>query len=64
MVAILIPIFWIGIYPESFLVKIRPAVVDLLHVMEARSAAAAPGGGEVASRAALRLAAAQQRGSR
>jgi NADH-quinone oxidoreductase subunit M len=64
MLAILIPIFWIGIYPESFLVKIRPAVVDLLHVMEARSAASAPGGGEIATRAALRLAAGQQRGSR
>jgi NADH-quinone oxidoreductase subunit M len=58
MVAIVIPIVWIGVYPESFLVKIRPAVVDLLHVMEARSAEAALPGDGPASRAALRLAAA------
>ena len=57
MVAIVAPIVWIGVYPESFLVKIRPAVVDLLHVMETRSAEAAKPGDEVAQRAALRLAA-------
>jgi NADH-quinone oxidoreductase subunit M len=55
MVAIVAPIVWIGVYPESFLVKIRPAVVDLLHVMETRSAEAAKPGDEVAQRAALRL---------
>ena len=58
MVAIIAPIVWIGVYPESFLVKIRPAVVDLLHVMETRSAEAAKPGDEVAQRAANRLAAA------
>ena len=58
MVAIVAPIVWIGVYPESFLVKIRPAVVDLLHVMETRSAEAAKPGDEVAQRAAHRLAAA------
>jgi NADH-quinone oxidoreductase subunit M len=57
MLAIIAPIVWIGVYPESFLVKIRPAVVDLLHVMETRSAASAPGH-DMAQRAALRLAAA------
>jgi NADH-quinone oxidoreductase subunit M len=56
MLALLAPIVWIGVYPESFLVRIRPAVVDLLHVMETRSAAAASGGQEVAQRAALQLA--------
>ncbi len=64
MVAIVIPIVWIGVHPESFLVKIRPAVVDLLHVMEARSADAAGPGDDVASRAALRLAAALPREAR
>jgi NADH-quinone oxidoreductase subunit M len=58
MVAIVIPIVWIGIYPESFLLRIRPAVVDLLHVMETRSAAAAVPGEDGARRAALQLAAA------
>ena len=58
MVVIIAPIVWIGVYPESFLVKIRPAVVDLLHVMETRSAEAAKPGDEMAVRAALRLAAA------
>jgi NADH-quinone oxidoreductase subunit M len=58
MIAIVAPIVWIGVYPESFLVKIRPAVVDLLHVMETRSAAAAKPGDEMAQRAAIRLAAA------
>ena len=52
MVAILAPIVWIGVYPESFLVKIRPAVVDLLHVMETRSAEAAKPGDEMAAPAA------------
>ena len=41
MVAILIPIVWIGVRPESALVKVRPAIIDLLHVMETRSAEAA-----------------------
>ena len=44
MVAILIPIVWIGVRPESALVKVRPAIIDLLHVMETRSAEAAPAG--------------------
>ena len=38
MVAILVPIVWIGVYPETALVKVRPAIVDLLHVMETRGA--------------------------
>jgi len=38
MVAILVPIVWIGVYPETALVKVRPAIVDLLHVMETRRA--------------------------
>jgi NADH-quinone oxidoreductase subunit M len=61
MVAILLPIVWIGVYPEACLQKIRPAVVDLLHVMEARSAEAAAPGDPTATRAHLRLAAALPR---
>jgi len=38
MVALVVPIVWIGVYPETFLVRIRPAVIDVLHTMEARSA--------------------------
>lgn len=39
IVAILVPIFWIGIYPETFLSRIRPSVIDLVgHVERARAA--------------------------
>ncbi len=38
IVAILVPIFWIGIYPETFLSRIRPSVIDLVdHVERARA---------------------------
>jgi NADH-quinone oxidoreductase subunit M len=40
MVAILIPIFWIGIYPETFLKRLHPPVLELLRVMEQKSMAA------------------------
>jgi len=37
MVAMLVPMFWIGIYPDTFLRRLHPPVLDLLHVMEAKS---------------------------
>jgi NADH-quinone oxidoreductase subunit M len=58
VLALLVPIFWLGIYPETALVKIRPAVIDVLHTMEARSARVAGAGSPAASEVALRLAAA------
>jgi NADH-quinone oxidoreductase subunit M len=57
MVALLVPIFWLGLYPETALARIRPAVIDVLHTMEARSARVADAGG-AASEVRLRLAAA------
>jgi hypothetical protein len=33
-----IPIIWIGVYPEPFLRRIEPSVVELLGRMEERSA--------------------------
>ena len=39
IVAIMVPIFWIGIYPETFLSRIRPSVIDPVgHVERARAA--------------------------
>jgi NADH-quinone oxidoreductase subunit M len=46
MLAIIIPIVWIGVYPETFLSRIRPSVVDLREHMRERGAfsvAALPG---------------------
>jgi len=40
MVAIAIPIVWIGIYPETFLRRIEPSVMELLERVEQRSALA------------------------
>jgi NADH-quinone oxidoreductase subunit M len=37
MVAIAVPIFWIGIYPETFLRRIEPSVMELLQRVEERS---------------------------
>jgi NADH-quinone oxidoreductase subunit M len=36
MVAMVIPIVWIGVYPEAFLRRIEPSVVELLHRVEER----------------------------
>jgi NADH-quinone oxidoreductase subunit M len=38
MVAMLIPIVWIGVYPETFLRRIEPSVVELLRRVEERGA--------------------------
>jgi NADH-quinone oxidoreductase subunit M len=67
MIAIIIPIFWIGVYPDPFLRRIEPSVIDLLQQVKARSIALAevqpeamldapiapPAGGEVQPEAAL-----------
>ena len=38
MVAIAVPIVWIGVYPEPFLRRIEPSVMELLRTMEERKA--------------------------
>jgi NADH-quinone oxidoreductase subunit M len=58
VVALLVPIFWIGVYPETALSRIRPAVIDVLHTMEARSARVAEASAPSAHVARERLAAA------
>ena len=58
VVALLVPIFWIGVYPETALSRIRPAVIDVLHTMEARSARVAEAAAPSAHVARERLAAA------
>ena len=40
LVAILIPIFWIGLYPETLLRRLHPPVLELLRVMERNGVAA------------------------
>jgi NADH-quinone oxidoreductase subunit M len=52
MVAMILPMFWIGIYPDTFLRRLHPPVLDLLHVMEAKSSAQA---GPAAERARAKL---------
>jgi NADH-quinone oxidoreductase subunit M len=55
LVAMLVPMFWIGVYPDTFLRRLHPPVLDLLHVMEAKSSALA---GAAAERARAKLVAA------
>jgi NADH-quinone oxidoreductase subunit M len=46
MIAMVIPIIWIGVYPETFLRRIEPSVLELLNTIEERSestAASEPG---------------------
>ena len=38
MAAIAVPILWIGVYPETFLRRIEPSVMELLRRIEERSA--------------------------
>ena len=40
MVAMALPMLWIGLYPETFLRRIEPSVMELLRRMEERSAVA------------------------
>jgi NADH-quinone oxidoreductase subunit M len=37
LVILLIPIFWIGIYPKTFLRRLHPPVLELLRVMESKT---------------------------
>jgi NADH-quinone oxidoreductase subunit M len=52
MVAMVIPIFWIGIYPEPFLRRIEPSVIELLRQVEERGAVVATAVEEPAGEAA------------
>ncbi len=38
LVALLVPIFWIGVHPETFLKRIHPSVRETLRVMDVRMA--------------------------
>jgi NADH-quinone oxidoreductase subunit M len=52
LVTLLIPIIWIGVYPETFLRRLHPPVIELLRVMESRTAELAeadPAAGAAAS---------------
>jgi NADH-quinone oxidoreductase subunit M len=60
MVAMLVPMFWIGIHPDTFLRRLHPPVLELLHVMESKSDGLA---GPAAERARARLMAAREAGS-
>jgi NADH-quinone oxidoreductase subunit M len=57
LAAMLVPMFWIGVYPDTFLRRLHPPVLDLLHVMEAKSSALA---GPAAERARAKLVAARE----
>jgi len=59
MVAMIVPMFWIGVYPDTFLRRLHPPVLDLLHIMEAKSDALA---GPAAERARAKLLAALEAG--
>jgi NADH-quinone oxidoreductase subunit M len=37
MVAMIVPMFWIGVYPDTLLRRLHPPVLDLLQVMEAKT---------------------------
>jgi NADH-quinone oxidoreductase subunit M len=39
LVAVLVPIVWIGVHPETFLRKLHPPVLELLRTMERKGAA-------------------------
>ncbi len=40
VLAVLVPIFWIGLYPNPFLRRLDASVSDLLHQMEKKKVAA------------------------
>ena len=40
MIAMMIPIIWIGVYPETFLRRIEPSVLELLNTIERRGGSA------------------------
>jgi NADH-quinone oxidoreductase subunit M len=56
MVALIVPIVWIGVYPDTFLRRIEPSVVELLRVVDLRTTPpgdGTPGGEGEQARAAL-----------
>ena len=63
LVILLIPIIWIGVHPETFLRRLHPPVLELLRVMEAKTAQVAEPD-TAASAAASYLAAAVSEGER
>jgi NADH-quinone oxidoreductase subunit M len=56
LVAVLVPIVWLGVHPETALRRLHPSVIELLRVMEERSAASGEAGSETAERLAAVLA--------
>jgi NADH-quinone oxidoreductase subunit M len=38
LLALLVPIFWVGVYPETFLRRVHPSVLEILRVMEQKGA--------------------------
>jgi NADH-quinone oxidoreductase subunit M len=55
MLAMIVPMFWIGLYPETFLARLRQPVLGLLRTMEAGAVAACAAGDPAAARAAALL---------
>jgi NADH-quinone oxidoreductase subunit M len=55
MALMIVPMFWIGIYPDTFLRRLHPPVLELLNVMESKTTLQA---GPEASRARAKLLAA------
>jgi NADH-quinone oxidoreductase subunit M len=53
MLAMVVPIFWIGIYPDPFLRRIEPSVIELLRQIEERSGAVVETAEEPAPEAVL-----------
>jgi len=53
MVLIIVPMFWIGLHPETFLRRLHPPVLELLHQMESKTSLMT---GPVAERARTQLA--------
>jgi NADH:ubiquinone oxidoreductase subunit 4 (subunit M) len=37
MLVLLVPIFWIGIYPDPFLRRIEPSVIEVLRQVDRRT---------------------------
>jgi NADH-quinone oxidoreductase subunit M len=64
ILAVLVPIFWIGIHPETFLRRLHPSVLELLRVMEEKAAVVEAGSPGADEEVAARLAAALEEGRR
>jgi NADH-quinone oxidoreductase subunit M len=57
LVAMLVPIVWLGVHPETALRRLHPSMVELLRVMEERSAASAASSGAAEEEQVARIAA-------